>query len=151
MAGLYFEGFAVGQKFVHDIRRTVLDVDNLLFSALTYNPAAVHIDHHYAASTEFGKPLVNSIFTLGLVIGLSIADTTLGTTVANLGMSETVFPKPVFAGDTIRVETVVVELRPSKSRPNQGIVVFEHIGLNQRDEVVCRTRRSALMLRKPAQ
>jgi acyl dehydratase len=149
MAGLYFEEFTVGRKFAHDIRRTVLDMDNLLFSALTYNPAAVHIDHHYAAGTEFGKPLVNSIFTLGLVIGLSIADTTLGTTVANLGMSETVFPKPVFAGDTIRVETTVVELRPSKSRPNQGIVVFEHVGLNQRDEVVCRTRRSALMLKKP--
>ena len=149
MAGLYFEQFSVGQKFVHDVRRTVLDMDNLLFSALTYNPAAVHIDHHYAASTEFGKPLVNSIFTLGLVIGLSIADTTLGTTVANLGMSETVFPKPVFAGDTIRVETVVIDLRPSKSRPNQGIVILEHVGLNQRDEIVCRTRRSALMLKKP--
>jgi len=150
MAGLYFEQFTVGQKFVHDIRRTVLDVDNLLFSALTYNPAAVHIDHHYAASTEFGKPLVNSIFTLGLVIGLSIADTTLGTTAANLGMSKTVFPKPVFVGDTIRAETMVVDLRPSKSRPHQGIVEFEHVALNQRDEVVCKTRRSALMMRGPA-
>jgi acyl dehydratase len=149
MAGLYFEEFTVGQKFVHDIRRTVLEMDNLLFSALTYNPAAVHIDHHYAASTEFWKPLVNSVFTLGLVIGLSIYDTTLGTTVANLGMTETVFPKPVFVGDTLRVETVVIELRPSKSRPTQGIVVFEHAGLNQRDEAVCRTRRAALMLRKP--
>jgi len=151
MAGLYFEEFGVGQKFVHDIRRTVLDVDNLLFSALTYNPAAVHIDHHAAALTEFGKPLVNSVFTLGLVIGLSIHDTTLGTTVANLGMSETVFPKPVFVGDTIRAETIVVDLRPSKSRPTQGIVVLEHFGINQRDEVVCRTRRSALMLKKPPQ
>jgi acyl dehydratase len=151
MAGLYFDEFTVDQKFVHEIRRTVLDVDNLLFSALTYNPAAVHIDHDYAAKTEFGKPLVNSIFTLGLVIGLSIYDTTLGTTVANLGMTETIFPKPVFVGDTIRVETIVVNLRPSASRPNQGIVVFEHIGINQRDEVVCRTRRSALMLKKPAQ
>ncbi len=148
MAGLHFEEFVVGQKFVHDIRRTVLEMDNLLFSALTYNPAAVHIDHHYAATTEFGKPLVNSIFTLGLVIGLSIHDTTLGTTVANLGMTETTFPKPVFAGDTIRVETVVVDLRPSGSRPNQGIVVFEHVGINQRDEVVCKTRRAALMLKK---
>ena len=151
MAGLYFEQFTAGQKFSHDIRRTVTEMDNLLFSALTYNPAAVHIDHHYAAGTEFGKPLVNSIFTLGLVIGLSIYDTTLGTTVANLGMTETTFPKPVFVGDTIRVETVVVELRPSKSRPNQGIVVFEHVGINQRDEVVCRTRRSALMLKKSVQ
>ena len=150
MAGLYFEEFEVGQKFSHDIRRTVTETDNLLFSALTYNPAAVHIDHHYAANTEFGKPLVNSVFTLGLVIGLSIADTTLGTTVANLGMTETVFPKPVFVGDTIHVETVVVNLRPSRSRPNQGIVGFEHVGLNQRDEIVCRTTRSALMLKKPA-
>jgi acyl dehydratase len=114
MAGLYFEEFTVERRFVHDVRRTVTETDNLLFSALTYNPAAVHIDHHYAASTEFGKPLVNSVFTLGLVIGLSIYDTTLGTTVANLGMTETVFPKPVFVGDTIRVETVVIELRPSK-------------------------------------
>ena len=150
MAGLYFEGFTVGQKFVHDVRRTVTETDNLLFSALTYNPAAVHIDHHYAANTEFGKPLVNSVFTLGLVIGLSIYDTTLGTTVANLGMTKTIFPKPVFVGDTVHVETIVVGLRPSNSRPTQGIVTFEHIGINQRDEVVCSTTRSALMLRKPA-
>ena len=150
MAGLYFEEFVTGQKFVHLVRRTVTETDNLLFCALTYNPAAVHIDHHYAASTEFGKPLVNSVFTLGLTIGLSIYDTTLGTTVANLGMSETVFPKPVFAGDTIHVETLVIELRPSKTRPNQGIVTFEHTALNQKDQVVCRTRRAALMLRKPA-
>jgi acyl dehydratase len=148
MAGLYFEEFKIGQKFVHDIRRTVLDMDNLLFSALTYNPAAVHIDHHAAALSEFGKPLVNSVFTLGLVIGLSIYDTTLGTTVANLGMSETIFPKPVFVGDTLRAETLVADLRASNSRPTQGIVTFEHCGINQRDEVVCRTRRSALMLRK---
>ena len=150
MAGLYFEEFVTGQKFVHLVRRTVTETDNLLFCALTYNPAAVHIDHHYAASTEFGKPLVNSVFTLGLTIGLSIYDTTLGTTVANLGMSETVFPKPVFVGDTIRVETLVIELRPSRTRPNQGIVTFEHTALNQKDQVVCRTRRAALMLRKPA-
>jgi len=150
MAGLYFEEFVTGQKFVHLVRRTVTETDNLLFCALTYNPAAVHIDHHYAESTEFGKPLVNSVFTLGLTIGLSIYDTTLGTTVANLGMSETVFPKPVFVGDTIRVETLVIELRPSRTRPNQGIVTFEHTALNQKDQVVCRTRRAALMLRKPA-
>jgi len=149
MAGLYFEEFTVGQTFRHDIRRTVLDMDNLLFSALTYNPAAVHIDHHYAASTPFKKPLVNSLFTLGLVIGLSVSDTTLGTTVANLGMSETAFPKPVFVGDTIHAKTVVLELRESKSRPGEGIVVFEHFGLNHRDEIVCRTRRAALMLKIP--
>jgi acyl dehydratase len=150
MAGLWFEEFSVGQRFVHEIRRTVIEADNMLFSALTYNPAALHIDHAYAAATEFGKPLVNSLFTLGLVIGLSVQDTTFGTTVANLGMTETVFPKPVFAGDTIRVETEVKALRPSTSRQGQGIVTFEHVGLNQRDEVVCRTVRAALMMAKPA-
>lgn len=150
MAGLWFEEFTVGQVFVHEVRRTVTDMDNMLFSSLTYNPAALHIDHAYAATSEFGKPLMNSIFTLGLVIGLSVQDTTFGTTVANLGMSETTFPKPVFAGDTIRAETRVIDLRPSKSRPGQGIVTFEHLGLNQRDEVVCRTLRGALMLPRPA-
>lgn len=150
MAGLFFEEFFVEQRFIHPIRRTVLDMDNTLFSALTYNPAAVHIDHHYAATTEFGKPIVNSLFTLGLVVGLSIHDTTLGTTVANLGMGETTFPNPVFPGDTIHVETRVVNLRLSKSRPTQGIVTFEHLGLNQRNELVCKTSRAALMHRKPA-
>lgn len=150
MAGLWFEQFSVGQRFVHEVRRTVIEADNMLFSALTYNPAALHIDHAYAATTEFGKPLVNSLFTLGLVIGLSVQDTTFGTTVANLGMSDTVFPKPVFAGDTIRVETEVKALRPSSSRPGQGIVTFEHLGINQRDEIVCRTVRAALMMAKPA-
>ncbi|MCB2088895.1 MAG: MaoC family dehydratase [Sphingomonadaceae bacterium] len=151
MAGLFFDELEVGQVFDHEIRRTVLENDNMLFSALTYNPAQLHIDHAYAAQTEFGKPLVNSIFTLGLVIGLSVQDTTLGTTVANLGMTDTTFPKPVFAGDTIRSRTTVMELRESKSRPSQGIVTFEHVGLNQRDEVVCRTIRNALMLKKPVQ
>lgn len=150
MAGLYFEQFSVGQIFDHEIRRTVTDMDNILFSSLTYNPAAIHIDHAYAATTEFGKPLMNSIFTLGLVIGLSVQDTTLGTTIANLGMSETTFPKPVFAGDTIRALTTVIELRDSKSRPTQGILTFEHLGLNQKDEIVCRTLRGALMMRSPA-
>ena len=150
MAGLYFEQFEVGQRFVHEIRRTVTDMDNMMFSSLTYNPAALHIDHAYAASTEFGRPLMNSIFTLGLVIGLSVQDTTFGTTVANLGMTDTTFPKPVFAGDTIRAETVVKDVRPSRSRPGQGIVTFEHIGLNQRDEIVCRTLCAGLMLAKPA-
>lgn len=150
MAGLWFEDFAVGQRFVHEVRRTVTDMDNMLFSSLTYNPAAIHIDHAYAAQTEFGLPLMNSIFTLGLVIGLSVQDTTFGTTVANLGMTDTSFPKPVFAGDTIRAETSVLELRPSKSRPSQGIVTFEHVGFNQRDEVVCRSVRAALMMARPA-
>lgn len=150
MAGLWFDEFEVGRRFAHEIRRTVTDMDNMLFSSLTYNPAAIHIDHAYAATTEFGKPLVNSIFTLGLVIGLSVQDTTFGTTVANLGMSNTVFPKPVFAGDTIRAETEIKAIRPSGSRPGQGIVTFEHVGLNQRDEIVCRTTRAALMMAKPA-
>ncbi len=147
--GLYFDQFSIGQRFVHEIRRTVTDMDNMLFSSLTYNPAAIHIDHEYAKSTEFGRPLMNSIFTLGLVIGLSVQDTTLGTTVANLGMSKTIFPKPVFAGDTLRSTTTVIDLRPSKSRAGQGIVTFEHDGLNQRDEIVCRTLRAALMLERP--
>lgn len=150
MAGLYFDQFTIGQIFDHEIRRTVTDMDNILFSSLTYNPAAIHIDHAYAATTEFGKPLMNSIFTLGLVIGLSVQDTTLGTTIANLGMTDTTFPKPVFAGDTIRARTTVMELRDSKSRPTQGIITFEHVGLNQRDEIVCRTLRGALMMRSPA-
>ena len=150
MPGLYFEAFEVGQTFRHEVRRTVTDMDNMLFSSLTYNPAAIHIDHAYAAQTEFGRPLMNSIFTLGLVIGLSVQDTTFGTTVANLGMTDTTFPGPVFAGDTIGATTTVVALRSSKSRPGQGIVTFEHIGRNQRDEIVCRTIRNALMLGAPA-
>jgi acyl dehydratase len=150
MAGLYFEQFSVGQAFRHEVRRTVTDADNMLFCAMTYNPAAIHIDHDYAEGTEFGRPLINSIFTLGLVIGLSVQDTTLGTTVANLGMTDTTFPAPVFAGDTIRAETRVMGLRDSKSRPGQGIVTFEHLGFNQRAEIVCRTLRGALMMRTPA-
>lgn len=150
MAGLYFEQFSVGQAFVHDIRRTVTDMDNVLFSSLTCNPAAVHIDHEYAKTTEFGRPLMNSIFTLGLIIGLSVQDTTLGTTVGNLGMEETRFPRPVFAGDTLRAESKVVAVRASKSRPTQGIVTFEHRGYNQRDEEIVFCRRNALMRRRPA-
>jgi len=149
MAGLWFGEFTIGQRFRHEVRRTVTDADNILFSSMTFNPAAIHIDHAYAAATEFGRPLMNSLFTLGLVIGLSVQDTTFGTTVANLGMTETLFPAPVFAGDTIRVETEVKALRPSRSRPGQGIVTFEHVGLNQRDEVVVRTTRQALMLGRP--
>ena len=150
MAGLWFEEFVIGLVLRHEIRRTVTEADNMWFSAMTYNPAQLHIDHDYASKTEFGKPLVNSIFTLGLVIGLSVQDTTLGTTVANLGMTDTVFPKPVFAGDTIRSETTILALRESKSRPGQGIITMEHTGRNQRDEVVCKTVRNALMMKRPA-
>lgn len=149
MAGRWFEEFTVGQVFDHEIRRTVTEADNVWFSSVTCNPAAVHIDAEYCKGTEFGRPLVNSIFTLGLVIGLSVQDTTLGTTVANLGMTDTRFPKPVFHGDTIRSRTTVKDLRPSQSRPNAGIVTFLHEGFNQRGEAVCTCTRQALMLRRP--
>jgi acyl dehydratase len=150
MAGKWFEEFSVGQTFEHEIRRTVTESDNVWFNSATYNPAAIHIDAEYCKGTEFGRPLINSIFTLGLVIGLSVQETTLGTTVANLGMTDTRFPGPVFAGDTIRSRTTVKEVRASNSRPNAGIVTFLHQGLNQRDEEVCICTRQALMLRKPA-
>ena len=150
MAGLYFEQFTDGQRFKHEIRRTVTDMDSILMSALTCNPAAVHIDHEYAKGTEFGKPLMNSIYTLGLVIGLSVQDTTLGTTVGNLGFDKTTFPRPVFAGDTLRAETRVVAVRASRSRPTQGIVTLEHRGYNQRNEEVVYCLRNALMMRRPA-
>ena len=150
MAGQWFEEFTVGQVFEHEIRRTLTEADNMWFSNATCNPAAIHIDAEYCKGTEFGKPLVNSIFTLGLVIGLSVQDTTLGTTVANLGMTDTRFPKPAFYGDTIRSRTTVKEVRASQSRPNAGIVTFLHQGFNQRNEEVCTCTRQALMLRKPS-
>ncbi|MDH1440451.1 MaoC family dehydratase [Pseudomonas sp. GD03721] len=149
MAGLYFEQFSVDQVFEHEIRRTVTESDNVWFCGATYNPAQIHIDAEYCKATEFGQPLVNSIFTLGLVVGLTVQDTTLGTTVANLGFTDIVFPKPVFAGDTLRAVTTVKDVRESRSRPNAGIVTFLHEGLNQRGEVVCSSKRQALMLRKP--
>lgn len=150
MAGRWFEQFVDGEVIVHDTRRTVTETDNVLFTTLSMNPAAIHLDHDYSSRTEFGKPLMNSVFTLGLVVGLTIADTTLGTTVGNLGFEEVKYPKPVFAGDTIRAETTVLAKRGSKSRPTQGIVTFIHRGLNQRDEVVCECRRLALMMKSPA-
>ncbi len=149
MAGLWFEQFKVGQTFDHEIRRTVTESDNVWFTTATHNPAAIHLDHEYCKGTEFGKPLFNSLFILGLVIGLSVQDTTLGTTVANLGMTETKFPAPVFAGDTIHVRTTVKDIRASKSRPNAGIVTFLHQGFNQRNIEVCTTLRQGLMLRRP--
>ena len=149
MAGLYFEQFDIGQRFIHDIRRTVTETDNLLFSTMTHNPAAIHIDVEYAKATEFGKPLVNSVFTLGLMVGVSVGDTTLGTTVGNLGWDEVRFPKPVFVGDTLRVETTVLEKRESRSRPQNGIVTFQHTAFNQRDEIVATCKRVALMYRLP--
>ena len=150
MAGLYFEEFSVGQLFQHPIRRTVTEADNVFFTAMTHNPAQLHLDEEYAKGTEFGTRIVNSLFTLGLMIGISVGETTLGTTVANLGMDEVRFPKPVFHGDTLHVESEVLELRESKSRPQNGIVLFAHRAINQRGEIVAQCKRSALMLRKPA-
>lgn len=151
MAGLYFEEFSPGQQFNHAWTRTLTEMDNVLFSSLTMNVQPLHIDAHFAAKTEFGKPLVNSLFTLGLMIGMTVNDTTLGTTVANLGMTDVMFPKPLFAGDTIHVRTNVLSVRESKSRPTAGIVDFEHIALNQRDEIVATCKRAALMHKRPAQ
>lgn len=148
MAGLWFDEFKIDHVFHHEIKRTVLESDNMWFSNATCNPAAIHIDAEYCKGTEFGQPLMNSIFTLGLIIGLSVQDTTLGTTVANLGMTDVVFPFPVFAGNTLRSQTTVLDKRESKSRPNAGIVTFLHQGFNQRGEEVMRCKRQALMLKK---
>ena len=149
MPGLYFEEFTVGQTFQHGITRTITEADNVWFSALTHNPAPLHIDAEYMKSTEFGKPIVNSCLTLAFMVGISIGDTTVRTTVANLGWDEVRFPKPLFHGDTIRVETEVLELRVSKSRPDNGIVIFAHRAYNQHGELVGECKRSALMLRQP--
>jgi acyl dehydratase len=150
LPGLYYEEFSVGQKFDHAIRRTVTEADNVLFSAMTHNPAPLHLDEEYMKGTEFGARLVNSLFTLGLMIGISVNDMTVGTTVANLGMDEVRFPKPVFHGDTLHVETEVLEMRESKSRPANGLVVFLHRAINQRGEVVAQCKRTALLLKRPA-
>lgn len=151
MAGKYFEQLTVDRVFRHQIRRTVTEADNVWFSTVTMNPAPIHLDYDYAANeSEFGRPLVNSLLTLGLVVGLSVGDTTLGTTVGNLGFEEVSFEKPVFIGDTIRAETRVVAARKSASRPKWGIVTFKHTGRNQRDEVVVTCVRNAMMLRKPS-
>jgi acyl dehydratase len=150
MAGLYFEQFEPGQRFVHDIRRTVTETDNILITTLTHNPAAIHLDAEAGKASPYGQVLVNSVFTLGLMVGVSVGDTTLGTTIANLGWDEVRFPAPVFIGDTLRAETEVVELRDSKSRPEAGIVIFRHTAFNQRDQIVATCLRSALMYRRHA-
>jgi acyl dehydratase len=151
MAGLYFEEFRVGQVFDHAIRRTITEADNVLFSTMTHNPAALHLDEEYCRKhTEFGQRVVNSCLTLSLMVGISVNDTTLGTTVANLGWDEVRFPKPLFHGDTVHVRTEVLELRESRSRPQNGIVIFEHRAYNQQEELVGVCKRSALMLRRPA-
>ena len=150
MAGLYFEEFKVGQVFDHAIRRTITEADNVMISAMTHNPAALHLDEEYCRTqTEFGQRIVNSCLTLSLMVGISVNDTTLGTAVANLGWDEVRFPHPLFHGDTLHIRTTVLELRESRSRPNNGIVIFEHQAFNQDDVLVGVCKRSALMLRKP--
>ena len=149
MAGLYFEQFEPGKRFEHAVRRTVTEADNVFFSTLTMNPAAIHLDAEYAKGTPFGERLVNSLFTLGLLVGLSVYDTTFGTTIGNLGFEEVRFPKPVLIGDTLRAVTAVISKRESQSRQDSGIVVLEHRAFNQRDEEVAFCRRAALILRKP--
>jgi len=149
MAGLWFDELYVGQVFHHPIRRTVTETDNVLFTAMTHNPALLHLDEEYMKGTPFGQRLVNSAFTLGLIVGISVGETTLGTAVANLGWDEVRFPNPVFHGDTIHVVTEVIELRESKSRPEAGIVTFLHKGFNQRDELVASCKRSGLQHKKP--
>jgi acyl dehydratase len=149
MPGRYFDEWQVGDRVAHAITRTVTEADNLLISTLTHNPQPMHLDREFAAGTEFGQPIVNSIFTFGLMIGVSVGDTTLGTLVANLGYDSLKFPGPVFIGDTLRSETECVAVRASKSRPNAGIVTWAHRSFNQRDELVCECTRTALLLRKP--
>ena len=149
MPGRYFDEWEVGDKVAHAITRTVTETDNVLISALTHNPQPLHLDHEAAAKSEFGRPLVNSIFTFGLMIGVSVEDTTLGTLVANLGYDTLKFPHPVFIGDTLHSESECIALRESKSRPNAGIVTWAHRSFNQRDELVCECTRTALLLKKP--
>ncbi|MGE0774335.1 MAG: MaoC family dehydratase [Sphingomonadaceae bacterium] len=149
MAGRWFEDWTVGDRIDHDIRRTVTETDNLLFSVMTHNPQPLHIDAEAAKASEFGRILVNGTFTFALMVGLSVGDTTLGTLVANLGYDKVVMPNPVFIGDTLRADSEVVELKASRSRPNAGIVTFRHRLLNQRDQVVCESLRSALIQRRP--
>jgi len=149
MAGLWFEEFKDGMVFNHEWSRTITETDNMWFSLLTMNPQPLHIDAHYSAKSEWGKPLVNSLFTLGLMIGITVNDTTIGTTIANLGMTDVKFPKPVFHGDTLKVRTTVLSVRESKSRPDAGIVEFSHAATNQRGEIVAECKRQALMRKRP--
>jgi acyl dehydratase len=150
MAGVWFDELVVGQTFEHSIRRTVTETDNVLFTAMTHNPALLHLDEEYMKGTEFGTRIVNSCFTLGLMVGISVGETTLGTAVANLGWDEVRFPKPLFHGDTVNVVTEVIELRDSKSRPDAGIVTFFHKAFNQHGDVVASCKRSGLQRKKPA-
>lgn len=149
MTGMWFEELTVGTTVEHATRRTVTETDNVLFTTMTMNPAPMHLDWEYAAASEFGKPLMNSMFTVALVVGISVPELTLGTIVAQLGLGDVKFPAPVFTGDTMKVASEVVEARPSRSRPEAGLVVFEHRATNQRGELVCIARRTGLMRRRP--
>ena len=149
MPGVWFDELQVGQVFDHPIRRTVTETDNVLFTAMTHNPALLHLDEEYMKGTEFGARIVNSVFTLGLMVGISVGDTTLGTAIANLGWDEVRFPKPLFHGDTVNVVTEVLELRESKSRPDAGIVTFQHKAFNQKGELVASCKRSGLQRKRP--
>ena len=149
MPGRYFDEWQVGDRINHAITRTVTVTDNLLISTLTHNPQPMHLDHEYAAKSEFGQVIVNSIFTFGLMVGVSVEDTTLGTLVANLGFDKVVFPNPVFIGDTLRIETECIAVRESRSRPNAGIVTWAHRSFNQRGELVCECTRTALLQKRP--
>lgn len=149
MAGLYYEDFVIGKLFEHELSRTVTEADNMTFSLMTMNPQPLHIDAHFAAGTEWGKPLFNSLATLAIMIGMSVSDTTLGTTIGNLGMTEVRFPKPVFQGDTLRSRTRIIAKRESKSRPDAGLVEFEHEAINHRGEIVAICRRMGLMRKRP--
>jgi acyl dehydratase len=150
MAGRFFDEWQVGDVVAHTVTRTVTETDNVLVSALTHNPQPMHLDHEVAAGSEFGKPLVNSIYTFGLMIGVSVSDTTLGTLIANLGYDKLIFPSPVFVGDTLRSESECLEARESKSRPNAGIVTWEHRSYNQRGEWCANAPARALLLKKAA-
>jgi len=150
MAGRFFDEWQVGDTVAHAITRTVTEADNLLISTLTHNPQPMHLDAEAAKESEFGQILVNSCLTFSLVVGVSVADTTLGTLVANLGFDEVRLPKPVFIGDTLRFESTCVTLKESKSRPNAGIVTWEHRAINQRGETVCTMKRTAMIQRKAA-
>jgi acyl dehydratase len=150
MAGRVFERWQVGDRLSHEIRRTVTETDNLLFTVMTHNPQPLHLDREAAAASEFGQILVNGTYTFALMIGLSVGDTTLGTLIANLGYDKLVMPNPVFIGDTLRAETEIMELKESRSRPEAGIITFAHRLLNQRDEGVCQCLRMALIRRRPA-
>jgi acyl dehydratase len=147
--GMWFEDFAVGMIIEHPLTRSITEADNVSFSTSTLNPAPLHIDADYAATTPFGRPLVNSLFTLGVVVGISVHELTHGTTVANLGFDEIRFPAPLFHGDTIHVESEITKCRESASKPDRGIVTIEHRGFNQHDELICSAVRIAMMLRRP--